>query len=61
MFYVPASYSTLAGLILEELRHVPVAGEHMEWHGVCIEVLTVAGARIGKVRLHVPSKTRQIV
>ncbi|MDE6333737.1 MAG: hemolysin family protein [Muribaculaceae bacterium] len=60
-FYVPAGYSTLAGLILEELRHVPVAGEHMEWHGVCIEVLTIAGARIGKVRLRVPSKTRQIV
>lgn len=55
-FYAPAGYSTFAGLILEELRHVPVVGECMEWHGVSIEVLAVSGARIEKVRLRVPPK-----
>lgn len=52
--YVPAAYSTLAGLILEQLRHVPVAGEALVWNGIDMEVLSMAGARIDKVKLRVP-------
>ena len=49
--YSPAGYSTVAGLVLEQLRHVPEPGECFEWNGIGIEVLSLAGARIDKVRL----------
>lgn len=47
--YRPASYSTLGGLILEELRHVPHPGEKLQWNNLTIEVASMDGAKIGKV------------
>ena len=47
--YSPASYSTLGGLILEELRHVPSVGEKLGWNGLLFEISSMDGARIGNV------------
>lgn len=42
-------YTTVAGLILNELDHVPVAGEKVTWGDFELEVLDMDGARIDKV------------
>ncbi len=47
--YKPASYSTLGGLILEELRHIPVKGEKLAWNGIEFEIASVDGAKIRNV------------
>lgn len=47
--YHPASYSTLGGFILEELKHVPTVGERYEWNGVRFEVAEMTGAKIGRI------------
>lgn len=47
--YSPASYSTLGGLILEELRHVPFVGEKLGWNCLLFEISSMDGARIGNV------------
>lgn len=52
--YKPSSYSTLGGLILEELRHVPEVGEKFEWNHIGFEVLSMKGARIENVRVILP-------
>ena len=49
--YRPASYSTLGGFILDELRHVPAVGETYEWNRVLFEIASMKGARIEKVRV----------
>lgn len=47
--YRPASYSSLGGLILEELRHIPQPGETLQWNGIELRVESVTGAKISKV------------
>lgn len=42
-------YTTVAGLILDELDHMPVAGEKVTWRDFCFEVVDMDGARIDKV------------
>lgn len=42
-------YATLAGMIIEELGHIPVPGEHVTRHGWCFEVVDLDGRRIDKV------------
>ncbi len=42
-------YTTVAGLILEELDHVPEAGEKVEWEDFDFEIVDMDGARIDKV------------
>ncbi len=42
-------FSTIAGLILEELGHIPEVGEVVEWKQFRFEVLDMDGARIDKV------------
>lgn len=49
--YSPASYSTLGGLILEELRRVPVDGDTLEWKGLSLKVLNMEGAKISRVEV----------
>lgn len=46
---VDYEYNTIAGLILDELDHVPVAGEKVVWNGFEFEVVDMDGARIDKV------------
>jgi putative hemolysin len=42
-------YATLAGMIIEELGHIPTPGEHVTLHGWCFEVVDLDGRRIDKV------------
>ena len=42
-------YTTVAGLILDELDHVPVVGEKVVWGDFEFEVVDMDGARIDKV------------
>ena len=50
---------TLGGLIYSSLGKVPAAGERLHIDGLQIEVLTVTGRRIRKVRVHLTSTERQ--
>ena len=36
-------------MIIEELGHIPVPGEHVTRHGWCFEVVDLDGRRIDKV------------
>ena len=47
--YKPASYSTLGGLILEQLRYVPEKGETVTWNNIVFEIASRDGAKIGKL------------
>ena len=42
-------YVTLAGMVIEELGHIPEPGEHVTLHGWCFEVVDLDGRRIDKV------------
>lgn len=42
-------FDTLAGFILHELEHIPVAGESFEWRGFTFEIVDMDGHRIDKV------------
>lgn len=42
-------FATVGGLILEQLEHVPQAGEYVTWKGFSLEVVDMDGARIDKV------------
>lgn len=42
-------YTTVAGLILDELEHVPESGECIEWGDFSFEVVDMDGPRIDKV------------
>lgn len=51
--YVPSSYTTLGGLIMEMLRKVPVAGDIIEWGCFKLEVADMDRARIDKIAVSV--------
>jgi CBS domain containing-hemolysin-like protein len=51
-------YSTLAGLVLAHLGHVPVPGERVQENGLNIEVLEANKRTVLKVRLMVPETTK---
>ena len=42
-------FSTVGGLMLEKLQHVPKSGEKIEWKGFSFEVADMDGARIDKI------------
>lgn len=44
-----SEYTTVGGLILDELEHVPIAGEKTSWRDFTFEVVDMDGARIDKV------------
>jgi CBS domain containing-hemolysin-like protein len=44
-------FSTLAGLVLQRLGRLPVAGESFTSEGWRVEVLAMEGARIGRLRV----------
>ena len=48
---VDDSFSTLAGLVLQRLGRLPVAGESFTSEGWRFEVLAMDGARIGRLRV----------
>jgi putative hemolysin len=43
------SFTTLGGLILNELQHIPTAGEKIEWNSFELEVMDMDDQRIDKV------------
>ena len=49
--YRPASYSTLGGFLLEELKYVPERGEKYLWNDIRFEIASVDGAKIRKVNV----------
>ncbi len=42
-------YTTIAGLIIDKLGHIPETGESMEWNGFTFEIVDMDGPRIDKV------------
>lgn len=42
-------YTTVAGLVLDELEHMPVAGDTIEWSEFTFEVVDMDGPRIDKL------------
>ena len=42
-------YTTLAGLIIEQMKHIPQAGERTDWNCFNFEIVDMDGARIDKV------------
>ena len=47
-------YSTVAGLVMHQLGHVPAAGEKVESHGLIFEVLEANQRTVLKVRMVIP-------
>ena len=47
-------YSTVAGLVMNQLGHVPAAGEKVESHGLTFEVLEANQRTVLKVRMMIP-------
>jgi putative hemolysin len=45
----PRRYHTVAGLVIDELEHMPATGEKVEALGWCFEVVDLDGRRIDKV------------
>ncbi len=48
-YFEPSDYSTVSGLILKELEHIPHAGETVEWKGFTFEIVDMDGNRIDKI------------
>jgi putative hemolysin len=42
-------FSTVAGLILDRLGHIPTIGDKAEWDGLDLEVVDMDGQRIDRV------------
>lgn len=47
--YQPASYATIAGLILENTRQMPVEGQKINWHNFTFEIVDMDRLRIDKL------------
>lgn len=47
--YENTDYTSVAGLCLAQLQHIPHEGEKLSWNGFCIEISDMDGARIDKV------------
>ena len=48
-------YQTIAGFVMTQLGHIPVAADHFEWGGLRFEVMDMDGNRVDKV-LVAPAK-----
>lgn len=44
-----APYTSIGGLILDQLEHIPTTGETIQWQDFVLEVVDMDGARIDKV------------
>jgi putative hemolysin len=49
-------YQTVAGLVLEELKHLPELGESFEKGGWKFEVIDLDGRRVDKVLVTAPRR-----
>lgn len=51
------NYNTLAGLLIEQLKHIPQSGEKAQWKVFLFEILDMDGARIDKVLVTLKNST----
>lgn len=47
--YAHGNYTTVGGLVLEQLQHIPISGESTLWKDFRFEVVDMDGARIDKI------------
>lgn len=52
--YTIQSYTTLGGLIMNQLKRVPITGDTILWNGFRLEVIDMDSARIDKIAVHLP-------
>ncbi|MAR07857.1 MAG: hemolysin [Cyanobium sp. NAT70] len=52
-------HHTLAGFLLERLQHIPAPGEALRFNGLQFEITAMAGPRIDRVRLVLPSLSEE--
>ncbi|MGC4102551.1 hemolysin family protein [Ferruginibacter sp.] len=52
-------FDTLAGFVLHELEHIPVAGETFEWRGFGFEILDMDGQRIDKLLVKISEEIKE--
>ncbi|MEF2553630.1 hemolysin family protein [Aurantimonas sp. A2-1-M11] len=52
-------YETMAGLVLQQLGHIPDAGEYFTWKGWRIEVVDMDGRRVDKLLMMAPKRSSQ--
>ena len=52
-------FDTLAGFVLHELEHIPVAGEKFIWKDFTIEIIDMDGQRIDKILLTVSEELKE--
>jgi putative hemolysin len=52
-------FDTLAGFILNELKHIPQTGETFEWRGFEFEIVDMDGHRIDKVLLKLSDELKK--
>ena len=52
-------YNTLAGLIIEQLKHIPQAGERTEWNCFNFEIVDMDGVRIDKVLVTMKEESKE--
>lgn len=57
--YHPSSYTTLGGLIIEELKRVPVEGDSVVWNCFRLEVVDMDRARIDKIAVSIIEPTAE--
>jgi len=50
------SYNTLAGLLIEQTKHIPQSGERTSWQEFNFEIVDMDGARIDKVLVTIEKK-----
>jgi putative hemolysin len=52
-------FDTLAGFVLHELEHIPVAGEKFNWKDFTFEIIDMDGQRIDKILLTVSEELKE--
>jgi putative hemolysin len=52
-------FDTLAGFILHELEHIPIAGEEFDWKGFKFEIVDMDGHRIDKILVKISNAIRE--
>jgi putative hemolysin len=52
-------FDTLAGFVLHELEHIPVAGEKFNWKDFTLEIIDMDGQRIDKILLTVSEELKE--
>lgn len=53
------SYNTLAGLLIEQMKHIPQSGEKTKWHEFNFEIVDMDSARIDKVLVTIDEKKEE--